>query len=47
MVLENYVILDGQPFAMKEEKPIVELSIILPHKFYKEFNMTWQLIFGV
>ena len=47
MELENYAILDGQPFAMKEERLIVVHSIILLHKFYKEFNMTWQLTFGV
>jgi hypothetical protein len=47
MELESYVILDGQQFATKEERLIVVHSIILLHKYYKEFNMTWQLIFGV
>lgn len=47
MELENYVTLVGRPSAIKEEKLIVEHSITLLHRFYKEFNMIWQLTFGV
>lgn len=47
MELENYVILDGLLSVIKEERLIVVLLITPLHKFYKEFNTTWQLTFGV
>lgn len=46
MVLENYVILDGQLSVMAEEKPTVVPLIMSRHRFYKESSMMRQLISG-
>jgi hypothetical protein len=43
----NCVTLVGQQYAIKEEKPIVELSIMQLHKLLKEPNTICQLIYGV
>ena len=47
MGLVNCVILAGQLFVIKEEKPIVARLIMLRRKFYKAHNMICLLIYGV
>lgn len=46
MGLVNCVILDGQLFAIKEEKLTVVRLIMLHLKFYKVHSMICLLIFG-
>jgi hypothetical protein len=42
----SYVTLDGQPYAIREERPIVGPLTMWLHRFWKEYSTISQWIYG-